>query len=176
MLRNESEPLLGSYRFFELSGSQYIDLGIIHDEGTTITAVYDEKEITDQDKTTTDHYLFLKHFLVSARLKSITADNVARSIPGTVVETDDVDPSRIKISVKGGRVGLYSQAKTYVLKPLNDMDNENEWIILHKAANMEPFSVTFREDEEATIPLNLICFKDRATGNIITFGDESISV
>lgn len=173
MLLTNSDVYMGSYRVFQKNNANLVDLGIIQDDGITVTEVITNKEITNQDKSTYDEYLFLQHITVSFKLKTINPENVAMAFKNSELE---VSGSNKKLTVKAGRTSLYQNAKTYVLKPLHDEDNENLWITLHKAANSEAFSVTFKEDEETVIPITLKCFKDRATGEIITIGDTTVSV
>jgi 2-oxoglutarate ferredoxin oxidoreductase subunit alpha len=86
----------------------------------------------------------------------------------------DISSEKMKLTIKAGQILLKDYAKKYILKPANDENNENEWITLHKAVNIENLTLTFKVGEVVTIPLTLQCFKNE-NNEYVTIGDEEVT-
>lgn len=177
MLRSDTvvKKYLNTYKIYEVDGTKERLVGINHSEdGVEVLIERTLNDVPDgifggvEDIIETD-----KKVTVKVTLTAWGNADLETALPGCKIETD-ISSEKMKLTIKAGQILLKDYAKKYILKPANDENNENEWITLHKAVNIENLTLTFKVGEVVTIPLTLQCFKNK-NNEYVTIGDEEVT-
>lgn len=173
----EFDYAIGAYEFCKVESTNIVPIGETSSEGVKITVEYENKEILGADKSVIGYYRVSTKVLVEFKL--VTWDNktlATIALPGQSHVINSTGNSRISVQAK--QFDLTDLAQKFVLKrkDLDADDPDYDTIVLHKAINIENFSLDLKPDAETTLPLKFNCFVDGLERNLLTFGDETIAI
>lgn len=108
---------------------------------------------------------------VKVPLAETTLDNLVAIMPGAVLVTDSVTPTKKKVVVATGvSTSLLATAKTLVLRPKGTTGAED--FTVHKANCPGALNFAYKIDDERVYMAEFKGYADE-DGNLFTLGDES---
>jgi len=138
---------------------------------------------TDTHKVTVDQFgeteinelITRRSVIVTAPLAETTLENMVKIMPGAVLVTDTVDPTKKRVDVKTGvGMSLLDLAKELRLHPKElPEDDQSEDFIIPKAATPGAITFAYRTNEERVFNVQFTGYPDPATELLFTFGDPT---
>lgn len=171
LINTKSTVLQKAYDMYELNGVTKTLLGEIGENGTKVTVkqIKNNVETNTKNKYTTILTGFEANVEVALKVWGLEATKLA-TIGAEI--TEGADPDKVKITFKGNKqVDLYEQSKTILLHPHGvPLADTSEDIILIHAVNEADLVYEFKKNAETVLSLNLTCFADHTTDEVIIMG------
>jgi len=134
------------------------------------------KVMVDQfGKTPINEYVMGREVTVKAPLAETTLENMVKIMPGAVLVTDAVDPTKKVVNVPTGvGTNLLDIAKALVLHPINkpDADKSDDFTVF-KAATAGQLSFAYQLENERVFSCEFNGYPDPVTGKLFAVGDTT---
>lgn len=152
-----------------------VDLGYTQG-GVEVTVKTDTHKVNiDQfGKTPINEYIMGREVTVKVPLAETTLDNLVKTMPGAVLVTDSVDPTKKVVNVPTSiGTNLLDLAKALVLHPVGkpDSDKSDDFTVF-KAATAGALNFAYKLENERVFNIEFNGYPD-ATGNLFAVGDTT---
>lgn len=152
-----------------------VDLGYTSG-GVEVTVKTDtHKVMVDQfGKTPINEYIMGRECSAKTPLAETTLTNLVAIMPGAVLQTDGVDPTKKWVEVSTGvGTSLLDGAKVLRLHPINKADNDHsEDFIMPLAATSGQLKFAYKVDNERVFDTEFTAYPDPVTNLLFQIGED----
>lgn len=152
-----------------------VDLGLTKGGvEVTVTTETHKTEVDQYGKTPINEVIMGRTVSAKVPMAETTLENMVKIMPGAVLVTDTLDPTKKVVNVPSGvGTNLLGIAQALVLHPINKLDTDkSEDFTIFKAATAGALSFAYKLEDERIFSCDFTGYPD-ADGNLFAYGDTS---